>query len=271
MCEKRNLRAVGPVDIERMTDLPTDQLLDVTAGVATKLKPGEATGWTALDLFMSVVATVAYLRQNATETFLAAILDVSQSTISRRRTRLEPLITAALDDLVPDPVTEVRGDPVIVDGTLIPTSDWAAPTDLFSGKHHRAGLNVQVAVTTGGRLLALGAPAHGARHDAHAWRESGLTDRFPGSQLIGDLGYVGVTGFTTGTRRSPGGQLTDRQRSANQSLNSIRAVVERTIAHIKNWKVLKHYRGPLDRFDRTLRCVEALHHLEHSHRRHPAT
>lgn len=251
-----------------MTGLPTDQLLDITTGVAAALDPDEVAGWTALDLFESVLVTVCYLRQNATEDFLAAIFDVSQATVSRRRTALEEPITTALADLKPEPVEVTRGDTVIVDGTLIPTSDWSDQDDLFSGKHHRTGMNVQVAVTTDGRLLSLGTPVHGARHDVHAWRTCGLAEQLTGCQIIADLGYIGIEGITTGTRRPAGGQLTDRQRTANRSLNSIRAVVEQTIAHLKNWKVLKHYRGPLDTFERTLRCIEVLFHLEHSHRRH---
>lgn len=56
----------------------------------------------------------------------------------------------------------------------------------------------------------------------------------------------------------------------NLSLASIRAEVERIIAHFKSWKILKHYRGPLERFQRALDCVEALYRLEHSHHRHAA-
>jgi hypothetical protein len=253
-----------------MTGLPIDQLLDVTVCVAPLLDREEVAAWTSLDLFESVVVTAAYLRQNATEDFIAAIFDVSQATVSRRRTALEQPIAAALVDLKPDPAEVTRGDTVLVDGTLIPTSDWSDQHDLFSGKHHRTGMNVQIACTTGGRLLALGTPVHGSRHDVYAWKQSGLPELLTGTPIIADLGYVGIEGITTGTRRPAGGSLTDRQKSANQSLAAIRSVIEQTIAHVKNWKVLKHYRGPLDRFQRTLDCVEALYRLEHSHQRHPA-
>lgn len=253
-----------------MTGLPIDQLLDVTACVAPLLDPDKVAAWTALDLFESIVVTTLYLRQNATEDFIAAIFDVSQATISRRRTVLEQPVTAALADLKPVPAEVARGDTVLLDGTLIPTSDWSDHGDLFSGKHHRTGMNVQVACTTGGQLLALGTPAHGARHDVFAFQQSGLPVLLAGQPIIADLGYVGIDGITTGTRRPPGGALTDRQKSTNQSLAGVRSVIEQTIAHVKNWKVLKHYRGPLNQFDRTLHCVEALYYLEHSHRRHPA-
>lgn len=251
-----------------MTGLSTDQLLDLTARVAPLLDSGVVAAWTSLDLFESIVATVTYLRHDPTEDFLAAILDVSQATVSRRRSVLEQPITTALADLIPDPAASTRGDAVVIDGTLIPTSDWSDQNDLFSGKHHRTGMNVQLAVTIDGLLLGVGTPAHGSRHDASAWRQCGLAEQLPGCQIIADLGYVGVNGITTGTRRPPGGQLTDRQRTANQSLNSIRAVVERTIAHLKNWNVLKYYRGPLDTFERTLRCIEALFQLKNPHPRH---
>ena len=253
-----------------MTGLPIDQLLDVTACVVPLLDAVEVAAWTALDLFESVVAVAVYLRQNATEDFIAAIFDVSQATVSRRRTALEGPVTDALADLKPVPVEVTRGDTVLIDGTLIPTSDWSDQGDLFSGKHHHPGMNVQIACTTSGRLLALGRPDHGARHDVHAWKQSGLPELLPDTPIIADLGYIGVPGITTGTRRPPGGQLTDRQKTLNQSLTGIRAVIEQTIAHLKNWKVLKHYRGPLDTFERTLHCAEALYHLEHSHRGHAA-
>ena len=131
-------------------------------------------------------------------------------------------------------------------------------------------MNVQIACTTSGLLLALGTPVHGSRHDVYAWKQSGLPELLTGTPIIADLGYVGIEGITTATRRPAGGSLTDRQKSGNQSLAAIRSVVEQTIAHVKDWKVLKHYRGPLDLFQRTLDCVEALYRLEHSHRRHPA-
>ncbi|WP_375406009.1 hypothetical protein [uncultured Amnibacterium sp.] len=42
--------------------------------------------------------------------FIAAIFDVSQATVSRRRTALEALIAAALADLKPVPAEVTGGD-----------------------------------------------------------------------------------------------------------------------------------------------------------------
>jgi hypothetical protein len=52
-----------------------------------------------------------------------------------------------------------------VDGTLLPCWSWAAHPGLYSGKHKKTGMNVQVACTVYGRL---------------AW----ISDRFQGAGMI---------------------------------------------------------------------------------------
>lgn len=258
---------MGPLNVEGMTGLREDKLDALVVAVAERIGPFEVARLEALGLHRSVVAVLAYQRQNATEEFLAAIFDVSQPTISRRITLLEAPIGAVLESFVPDPVEATKGDVLLVDGTLVGTSDWSDQDDLFSGKHRKAGFNVQVAANLSGQLIAVGAPVHGSRHDAHAWHASGLADRLASQDLLADLGYVGVEGIHTGTRRPPGGRLTDRQATANRSLSALRAAVERAIAHLKNWKILKiGYRRPLDRFHTVLKTVTALHFYEYSNR-----
>lgn len=94
--------------------------------------PIQLAAWMSFDLFESVIVTTLYLRQNATEDFIAAIFDVSQATVSRRRKALEQPIAAALADLKPVPAELTRGDTVLVDATLIPTSDRSDQDDLSS-------------------------------------------------------------------------------------------------------------------------------------------
>lgn len=113
--------------------------------MAPLLDPDKVAAWTAPDLFECVVVTTLYLRQNATEDFIAAIFDVSPATISRRRTVLEQPVTDALADLKPVPAEVARGDTVLLDGTLISTTDCSDQGDLVSGKHNRTGMNAQVA------------------------------------------------------------------------------------------------------------------------------
>ena len=76
--------------------------------------------------------------------------------------------------------------------------------------------------------------------------------------MLGDSGYQG-TGPITPNKKPPGGDLTDQQKSYNYSLNRLRAAVERAIAHLKNWKVLKTgYHRAMTDFHDVLRTVTGL-------------
>jgi hypothetical protein len=76
--------------------------------------------------------------------------------------------------------------------------------------------------------------------------------------MIGDAGYQG-TGPITPYKRPPGGDLTAKRKTYNYSINRLRAAVERAIAHLKNWKILKTgYHRIMTDFPDVLRTVTAL-------------
>jgi hypothetical protein len=76
--------------------------------------------------------------------------------------------------------------------------------------------------------------------------------------MLADGGYQG-TGLITPSKKPPNGDLTDEQRHYNYSLNRLRAAVERAIAHLKNWKILKTgYRRIMTDFPDVLRTVTAM-------------
>ncbi|WP_228069513.1 transposase family protein [Actinomyces bowdenii] len=144
-------------------------------------------------------------------------------------------------------------------GPLCRGWSWKDQPGLFSGKHKRTGLNLQVLVGPTGRLLWACAPLPGATHDAKAITTSGVLEGLDLSCCIGDKGYTG-TGITVPYKKPPKGELTKAQKQANNSLNNIRYVVERTIAHIKSWKILAHdYRRPLETFKETITATLALY------------
>jgi len=218
----------------------------------------------SLGLYMSVALVVFLLRENPTQTLAAAVFGVSQSTVSRRFDALRDVIATVLADMLPDPAEAARGCTVLVDGTLANTWDWRSRNDLYSGKHRDTGFNLQIATTLSGRLLAVGTPVPGARHDAHAWQASGLADTLDGLHVAADLGYIG-TGVLTGTRAPAGGELSPDRAEANKALSAIRAVVERAISHLKNWKILgSRCRAPLDKYESIVRAVTALHFYKFS-------
>jgi hypothetical protein len=104
----------------------------------------------------------------------------------------------------------------------------------------------------------------GARHDAAALHLSGIGQRWAGHYttggpgMTGDLGYLG-TGVITPGRKPPHRDLTTADKTYNISVNRIRAAVERAIAHLTNWKILKTgYRRIMRDFPDLLRTVTML-------------
>ena len=72
------------------------------------------------------------------------------------------------------------------------------------------------------------------------------------------LGCLG-TAAITGTRKPRGWDLTDVQRRCNSTLNQLRAVVERSIAQLVNWKIVDiGWRGRLNEFPEVLHTVTGL-------------
>ncbi|MEV0504824.1 transposase family protein [Streptomyces spectabilis] len=213
----------------------------------------------ALGLYKSVVLVLFLLRRNPVQEAAAELFGVSQATVSRRWTTLLPVVEKALATHVPDPAEASAGRVVLVDGTLITTWDWAGEgTRMFSGKHRDTGFNLQIASTLAGGLLAVSAPVPGSRHDMHAWRASHFPDAFAEREGVGDLGYVG-SGLITPRRKPPGQERSAGDKVANRSVNTLRAAVERAIAHLKDWKIFAtRYRGPLTRFPLVAKTITAL-------------
>ena len=166
---------------------------------------------------------------------------------------------------MPDPAEVVGGGTVLVDGTVCPTWDWRHIPDLYSAKVGYPGMNIQIAATLSGRLIAVGPiPVHGARHDAHAFAASGLTALLADMPTAADLGYVGVEGIEiVPVKRLPGRGLSTTQAEFNTAFSKIRAAVEHAIAHLKTWRMLSEeggrYRAPIQKYQNMLKTVTGLY------------
>src|SRR5665811_557831 len=244
------------------TGLTKVQVIDLCAIITTEF-PGlikKRGRKRTLGLFKSVQVTLTYLRRNHVQEELAELFGVGQATISRTNANFTPILAQArqLADRVPtvddlDPDTQL-----LVDGTLLPCWSWFQHPELWSGKHHTTGLNVQVAATLAGDLAWVSDPMPGRTHDSKALRESGLLDVPDGPEHIGDKGYIGL-GIITPIRKPPGAALHESQKEFNSQVSSIRATIERVIANLKTWRILHtDYRRPLHTFSETITAVLAL-------------
>ena len=104
-------------------------------------------------------------------------------------------------------------------------------------------MNVQILVLPDGRLVWASDPYPGSMHDVAALDASGLLEGIDPSGWIADKGYIG-RGMITPHKKPPNGELSEAAKEANKSINRIRQVVERTIAHIKSWRIHPHRLPP---------------------------
>ena len=200
-----------------------------------------------------------YLRQNIVQAVIGEILGVSQPTVSRAIKALTEALSRTLVVLLLTAEEVPRDCDYVVDGTLFPCLDWRGRRDLWSVKHGCAGMNVQILVRPDGRFVWAPGPLSGV----HARR--GRTGRLRTARGNGPLrvdrrqGYVG-RGMITPHKKPPNGELDEKAKEENRSVNRIRQVVERTIAHIKSWRILHTpYRRPLETFEQTITAALALY------------
>src|SRR3981081_3321346 len=211
-----------------------------------------------LSLFKSVVVTLTYLRRNHVQQELAEYYGVSQSTISRAITAITPELARLMHPFTPTAEELPSDEQLIVDGTLVSCWSWDDHPELYSGKHHTTGLNIQVVCDLVGRLRWISDPLEGCRHDSAALRGAGVLDGVDPQNWIGDKGYIGL-GMITPIRKPPHRELLDWEKEFNTAINKIRWKIEQTIANLKTWRILHtDYRRPLATFADTISAVIGL-------------
>ena len=249
-----------------MTGLGAWQVTELAAGVFALIGVWQrAKGRRrVMGLYRAVVLTLFLLRHDNAQDVAGELFGCSQATVSRVFRRIRPLLEQVTADRAVEVATQARRSAVLVDGFIAPTGERAARADLFSGKHHICGMNVQVVADLAGRLVDTGIPIGGSRHDSVAFDASGIARRWAdhladdGPGMLADKGYQGC-GPATPYRKPQGRDLSDVRKACNIALNSIRAAVERAVSHLANWKILDlGYRGRLSEFPDVLRTVTNL-------------
>ena len=239
--------------------LDRDQILNLCELIHTSQSGNlPAAGSRVLGLFRCIQVTVLMLRHNLTQELLADIHIVSQSTISRVVAVYTPLIADLLQAWIPELEDLDPDRQYIIDGTLVPCWSWHDRPELYSGKHHTTGVNLQVACTLAGQLAWISPPLPGSMHDAKAIKESEFLTTLNGQSHSEDKSYIGL-GMITPVKKPAHGELTDSDRRNNTTINRVRYLIERVIANLKTWRVLHtDYRRPYDTFETTIQAVTGL-------------
>ena len=92
---------------------------------------------------------------------IGKFLGVSQPTVSRAVKALTEAIARILKGLMLTAKEVPEGCDYVVDGALFPCWDWRRRRDLWSVKHKRAGMNVQILVRPDGRFMWAPGPLSG--------------------------------------------------------------------------------------------------------------
>ena len=236
-----------------------EHLCDLVAEIQSSVPDKDRREWPPiLGLGNSVVVTLTYLRRNRVQCELAETYGVSQPTISRAISVVTPLLARAMARFVPVAEELVPERQYIVDGTLLPCWSWAAHPRLYSGKHKTTGMNIQVVCTLDGELVWISDPIEGAHHDVFCLDESGVLATLDPRDWTGDKGYVGRD-MVTPIKKTGECEMLEWQKTFNRAINGVRAVVERVIANVKNWRILHtDYRRPLGSFATTISAAIGL-------------
>jgi hypothetical protein len=154
---------------------------------------------------------------------------------------------------------------VIIDGTLISIDRIAADRPLYSGKHKRHGVNLQVIASSDGTILWVSGQLPGSTHDTAAARIWNILAALEEARLIalGDKGYHGYdeTGHQVITPYK-GKNKPQSQKDANRAHARLRGPGERANAQLKQWKLLRKYRGSPHRVGRLAKAIHVLQNYE---------
>jgi len=223
----------------------------------------------SLSLREAIMVTLLYGRQNMTEEVIADLFGVSQGTVSEIITEFTLLIAQATEEFRPDAeeakqVTRERL--VLVDGTLWPCWSWEDARELWAGKYKTTGHGSLIIGDESGNIIFVSDPAPGCDHDMKKLEGEVKEILDLAGAVIADKGFQG-SGYVTPAKKPQDRELFTREHEYNNQVSSIRAPIERAVAHLKTWRILfTDYRRPLATFLDSFRAAIGLYFFKLSFR-----
>lgn len=217
--------------------------------------------WRRLPVGRQALLVLAHLRNGTTYAQLAAGFGVGTSTVYRYICEAVDVLAALASTLDEAVQAASMKTYVLLDGTLLPIDRIATDRPFYSGKHKKHGMNVQVIADPFGRLLWASPALPGAVHDVRAAREHDIINTLDRARITcwADKGYQGAGTVRVPFRPRCGG-LSTGQQAVNRYHAKIRALVERAMATLKNWRLLRKLRCSTTRITNLVQAILALHH-----------
>jgi hypothetical protein len=219
------------------------------------------TRWQRLSVGRQALLALAHLRNGHPYAQLAAGFGIGTTTAYRYITEAVQVLAALAPTLTEAVRLCVKESFVMLDGTLLSIDRIAADRPFYSGKHKRHGMNVQVIADLKGRLLWASPALPGAVHDVRAARDHGIVDALTkaGIACWADKGYQGARGSVRVPDRGRWETLSAGQQAANRSHAKIHALVERAVATLKAWRILRKVRCSTTRITGLVQATLCLH------------
>ncbi|WP_435134558.1 IS5 family transposase [Actinacidiphila sp. bgisy144] len=218
------------------------------------------TRWRRLSPGRQALLTLAYLRNGHPYAQLAAGFGIGTTTAYRYVAEAVELL-ATLAPTLAEAARTASTKAFVLLGTLLPIDRIAADRPFYSGKHKKHGMNVQVLADPSGRLLWASPALPGAVHDVRAAREHGIIAALAkaGVTCWADQGYRGAAGTVRVPYWGRWEKLSAGQKAVNRSHAKIRALVERAVATLKSWRLLRKIRCSTNRVTGLVQAVLCLH------------
>ena len=219
----------------------------------------------SLSLREAIMVALLYKRQNIIEEVIADLFGISQGVVSGIIKDFDSLIIQVTEEFVPD-VEEAkqvtRGRLALVDGTLWPCWSWETAPELWAGKYKTTGYGSLIITDEFGDIIFVSDPAPGCDHDMKKLKGTVKEILDLAGSVIADKGFQG-SGYVTPAKKPKDRELYMREHEYNNQISSIRAPIERAVAHLKTWKTLfTDYRRPLGTYLDSWRAAIGLYFFE---------
>jgi len=219
----------------------------------------------SLSLREAIMITLLYGRQNMTEEVIGDVFGISQGTVSNIVKKFTQLIAQATEEFRPgqeEAEQVTRGRLVLVDGTLWPCWSRESAPELWAGKYKTTGHGSLIISDEFGDIIFVSDPAPGHDHDMRKLEGAVKEILDLAGSVIADKGFQG-SGYVTPVKKPKERELYIREHEYNNQVSSIRAPIERAVAHLKTWKILfTDYRRPLSTFLDSFRAAIGLYFFE---------